>query len=57
MEEWVENGCRLAWLIAPALERAYVYRPGERPREVPFSEVLSGEEVLVGFTLPLEPLR
>ncbi len=57
MEEWTRNGCRLAWLIAPALEKAWVYRPGERPREVPFSEGLSGEEVLPGFNLPLEPLR
>lgn len=57
MEEWVENGCRLAWLIAPALEQAYVYRPGAGPRELPFTEVLSGEEVLAGFTLPLAQLR
>ncbi len=57
MEEWIENGCRLAWLIAPALEQAFVYRPGDAPREVSFTEVLTGEDVLDGFTLPLEQLR
>lgn len=57
LEEWIENGCRLAWLIDPEAERAYVYRPGDAPREVPFTEPLSGGDVLPGFTLPLEPLR
>ncbi|MDQ3607061.1 MAG: Uma2 family endonuclease [Gemmatimonadota bacterium] len=57
LQEWIENGCRLAWLIAPALDRAYIYRPGAGPREVPFTESLTGDDVLPGFTLPLEKLR
>jgi Uma2 family endonuclease len=57
MEEWIENGCRLGWLIDPQEERAYVYRPGAAPREVPSTAELSGEEVLPGFTLRLEQLR
>jgi Uma2 family endonuclease len=57
MAEWIENGCRLACLIDPTRERACVYRPGVAPREVSFTEALSGEEVLPGFTLPLEQLR
>jgi Uma2 family endonuclease len=57
MEEWIENGCRLAWLIDPGQERAYVYRPGAELREFPFTTELQGGEVLPGFTLPLERLR
>jgi Uma2 family endonuclease len=57
MEEWIENGCRLAWLIDPARERAYVYRPGAAPQEVAFPDELRGEEVLPGFVLRLEELR
>jgi Uma2 family endonuclease len=57
MEEWIENGCRLGWLIDPEGERVYVYRPGSAPRVVSFTAKLDGEEVLSGFTLPLEQLR
>lgn len=59
MEEWMENGCRLAWLIDIAGEQAFVYRVGEaEPERVPpFGAVLSGEDVLPGFELPLKALQ
>ena len=57
MEEWMENGCRLAWLIDPQDERAYVYRAdGTREVVASFDEVLNGEDVLPGFTLSLDQL-
>ncbi len=58
MQEWMENGCRLAWLIDPAEEQVFIYRPNVQPRRVAsFDGVLSGEEVLPGFTLTLKALR
>jgi Uma2 family endonuclease len=58
MEEWVANGCRLAWLISPKDERAWVYRAdGTVSAVTGFDQSLDGEAVLPGFTLPLEPLR
>jgi Uma2 family endonuclease len=57
LDEWIENGCRLGWLIDPAGESARAYRPDLPPPEVPFTGVLDGEDVLPGFTLPLERLR
>lgn len=33
MEKWIENGCRLAWLIDRKQQRVYVYRP-EQPVDV-----------------------
>src|ERR1035438_9870278 len=46
MEEWIENGCRLGWLIDPESRTAYIYKPNMKPVETPFSRTLSGEDVL-----------
>ena len=57
MQEWVDNGCRLAWLIDPQTAMVYVYRPGPEVETVsPFTGDLSGGEVLPGFTLQLAEL-
>ncbi len=57
-DTWMDNGVRLAWLIDPKMERAYVYRPGLVVEEViGFDHALSGEDVCPGFTLDLSKLR
>jgi Uma2 family endonuclease len=58
MQTWMDNGCRLAWLIDPDNEKVYIYRPGKEIETVfPFKGVkLSGEDVLPGFELELEVL-
>lgn len=57
-EVWMDNGVRLAWLIDPRSQKAWIYRAGSPvPEEVPnFEAVLSGEEVLPGFALALKNL-
>jgi Uma2 family endonuclease len=58
MHEWMENGCRLAWLIDPFAEIVYVYRAdGSESTVQGFDNVLSGEEVLPDFVLELKELR
>ncbi len=58
MQEWMDNGCRLGWLIDPGEERAYVYREeGENSVVESFDEALLGEDVLPGFVLALSELR
>lgn len=60
MEEvWMANGVRLAWLIDPYDEKAYIYRDGKAVETVEgFSgKKLSGEAVLPGFELPLDEMR
>ena len=58
MQEWMQNGCRLAWLIDPVNEQVFIYRRGDQPRRVDsFEAMLSGEDVLPGFALSLEALR
>jgi Uma2 family endonuclease len=57
MQEWVENGCRLAWLIDVEAHNVYIYRVAQEAEEYPFSKgLLSGENVLPGFTLNLQLL-
>lgn len=58
MEEWMENGCRLGWLIDPEEETAYIYREnGERSVVDSFDATLPGEDVLPGLVLDLQELR
>jgi len=58
MEEYIENGCRLAWLIDPKQEFVEVYAPN-RPVQIVngFDNSVSGEDVLPGFVLELSSLR
>ena len=57
MEEYMLNGCRLAWLIDRIEERTYIYRAdGSRDVVDSFEKTLSGEDVLVGFNLRIADL-
>ncbi len=57
-EEWIAQGARLAWLIDPYKEKAYVYRAdGSQETIDDFEGVLSGEAVLSGFELVLSEFR
>jgi Uma2 family endonuclease len=51
MEEYMESGCRLGWLIDPKNKRVAIYRPGQAPEILTAPDSLSGEEVLIGFSL------
>ncbi|WP_019989546.1 Uma2 family endonuclease [Rudanella lutea] len=51
MNKWLANGVRLAWLVDTQEQTTIVYRPNQVPEEVPFGQTLSGEDVLIGFTL------
>ncbi len=58
MEEYMENGAQLGFLIDPIQQKAWIYRPTKAPELViGFSGVLSGENVLPGFELPLSVFR
>lgn len=51
MVKWLANNVRLAWLVDSKEQTTTIYRPNRDPEEVPFDQTLSGEDVLVGFTL------
>lgn len=57
-ETWIANGVRLAWLIDPYAEKAYVYRANGSVEVVSgFEGQLSGEDVLPGFHLDLSEFK
>jgi Uma2 family endonuclease len=56
MEEYMENGASLGWLIDPSTRRVYIYRPNEDVVVLENPENVSGEPLLPGFTLNLTKL-
>ncbi len=56
MQEWMENGCLLAWLVNPDDETIWVYRKNEKPFVQSFEQTLYGYDVLKGFELNLKNL-
>ncbi len=56
MEEWIENGCLLAWLVNPDDETVWVYRKNEKSFVQSFEQTLYGYDVLKGFELNLAEL-
>lgn len=57
-ETWIANGVRLAWLIDPLREKAYVYRQdGTSETFDGFDHVLSGENVCPGLSFDLSKMR
>lgn len=57
MKEWMDNGCRLGWLVDADEEVVYVYHSGEETAHKGFDKPLSGEPVLPGFELILSELK
>ncbi len=53
MEEYLDNGARLGWLIDAQEQSVYVYRPGQEVKLLDTPESISGDSVLQGFVLDL----
>jgi Uma2 family endonuclease len=53
MEEYMEAGCRLAWLIDPQHRRTFVYTGDAAIQTIGFDEMLSGGEVMPGLSICL----
>jgi Uma2 family endonuclease len=56
MQEYMENGTRLGWLIDPKNKRVEIYRAGRDVEIIQNPETLSGEDVLPGFVLDLKDI-
>jgi Uma2 family endonuclease len=53
MAEYRSNGVRLGWLINPQQQQVEIYRLGQEVEVLASPTILSGEDVLPGFTLDL----
>ncbi len=54
MQEYLDNGAQLGWLIDPTNKRVEIYRPGQGVEILERPMTLSGEAVLPEFTLNLK---
>ncbi|PNW57971.1 UNVERIFIED_CONTAM: hypothetical protein BEN50_06640 [Euhalothece sp. KZN 001] len=53
LEEYVENGVKLAWLINPTEKQVEIYRQGKEKEVLDNPKTLSGENILEDFCLDL----
>jgi Uma2 family endonuclease len=56
MQEYIDNGVQLGWLIEPAAKTVEIYRLGQQVEILNNPQTLSGEDVLPGFTLDLNEI-
>ncbi|MEC4892746.1 MAG: Uma2 family endonuclease [Oscillatoria sp. PMC 1050.18] len=56
MAEYLANGLRLGWLINPKTQTVEIYRPNQPVEVLQSPNNLSGENVLPGFVLNLQPI-
>lgn len=56
MEEYIENGAQLGWLIDPIERKVHVYQPQESTKVLSDPVSISGEPVLAGFTLQMRAI-
>jgi Uma2 family endonuclease len=53
MQEYLNSGLKLGWLINPQTQQVEIYRPSQPVETVELPTRLSGENILPGFTLDL----
>ncbi len=56
MREYIDNGTILGWLINRKERQVEIYRQGKQVEILDSPKSLSGENVLPGFLLDLEPI-
>jgi Uma2 family endonuclease len=56
MQEYIENGVSLGWLIDPTERKVYIYRPDQRVETLENPAEISGASVLKGFVLNLKEI-
>ena len=56
LQEYIDNGARLGWLIDRKGRQVHVYRPGQAPKILDNPDQLSGDPELPGFVLRMEKI-
>ena len=54
MQEYINNGVKLGWLINRKLRQVEIYRFGKPVEILDFPQQLSGEDILTGFILDMQ---
>jgi Uma2 family endonuclease len=56
MDEYIENGAQLGWLIDPIKKRVHIYRPDASVEVLDNPQTVSGEPLLRGFSLEMQSI-
>jgi Uma2 family endonuclease len=56
VRDYLEAGARLVWVVAPQAKTLTVYRADGSARLLREQDVLDGEDVLPGFSIPAAEL-
>ena len=56
MDEYIENGAQLGWLIDLIKKRVHIYRPDASVEVLDNPQTVSGEPLLRGFTLDVQSI-
>lgn len=56
MQEYIDNGASLGWLIDPIEKQVYVYQPNAAMQQLNSPTTLSGDSTLSGFVLDLSKI-
>jgi Uma2 family endonuclease len=56
MDEYIENGAQLGWLIDPVRKRVHIYRPNSLVEVLDNPQTVSGEPLLRGFSLDMQSI-
>ena len=56
MQEYLDNGVKLGWLIEPEAKTVEIYKVGQQVKILNNPQTLSGEDVLPGFVLDLSEI-
>ena len=56
MDEYIQNGARLGWLLDPIEKRIYVYRPGRKVEVLNNPTRVEGEDVVKGLVVDLQEI-
>lgn len=56
MQEYIDNGALLGWLIDPLQKKVWIYRPDVAPECLDDPASVKGDPLLPGFVLPLDKI-
>lgn len=56
LQEYIDNGAQLGWLIDPLEKRVHIYRSSAAVEILDNPQSVSGEPILLGFTLDMQSL-
>lgn len=56
VQEWLDAGARMVWVVNPRQRTVTVYRPGENPVVLTTKDTLDGLDVVPGFQWPVASL-